>query len=190
MKKQQVGVIGLAVMGKNLALNIVDHGFTVSVYNRSSEKTKDLLGEAIGKEIIGHYTIEDFAASLEIPRRIIMMVKAGEAVDDTIKQLVPLLSKGDLLMDGGNSYYLDTIRRSNDLEKMGFHYLGTGISGGEEGARKGPSIMPGGKEEAYRRMEPILTAISAKVENEPCCTYIGENGAGHFVKMVHNGIIR
>jgi len=188
MKKTQVGVIGLAVMGKNLALNIADHGFSVSVYNRSPGKMEELVKEADGKEISGHISLQDFVDSLEIPRKIILMVKAGEAVDDTIKQLVPLLSKGDLLMDGGNSNYLDTIRRSNELENMGFDYLGTGISGGEEGARKGPSIMPGGKEEAYRRMEPILTSISAKVDNEPCCTFIGENGAGHFVKMVHNGI--
>lgn len=192
MKKQQVGVIGLAVMGKNLALNIADHGFTVSVYNRSSGKTKSLLEEVkeenFNKNINGCYTLEDFVDSLEIPRKIILMVKAGEAVDDTIEQLLPLLSKGDLLMDGGNSYYLDTIRRSKQLEEMGYHYLGTGISGGEEGARKGPSIMPGGKEKAYQLMEEILTTISAKAENEPCCTYIGENGAGHFVKMVHNGI--
>jgi len=188
MEKAQVGVIGLAVMGKNLALNISDHGFRVSVYNRSPKKMEELVKEADGKEISGHINLVNFVDSLEIPRKIILMVKAGEAVDDTIKQLVPLLSKGDLVMDGGNSYYLDTIRRSSELENMGFHYLGTGISGGEEGARKGPSIMPGGKEEAYRMMEPILTSISAKVDNEPCCTYIGENGAGHFVKMVHNGI--
>jgi 6-phosphogluconate dehydrogenase len=189
MKKQQVGVIGLAVMGKNLALNIAEHDFFVSVYNRSSEKTKDILEESsFGEKLIGHYTLEEFVASLETPRKIIMMVKAGDAVDDTIKQLLPLLSKGDLLMDGGNSYYMDTIRRSRELEELGYHYLGTGISGGEEGARKGPAIMPGGKAEAYKMMELILTAISAKVDDEPCSTYIGENGAGHFVKMVHNGI--
>jgi 6-phosphogluconate dehydrogenase len=192
MKKQQVGVIGLAVMGKNLALNIAEHGFFVSVFNRSSQKTKDILAEArneeFGNKLNGFYTLEEFVESLEIPRKIIMMVKAGDAVDDTIKQLLPLISKGDLLVDGGNSYYLDTIRRSKELEEMGYHYLGTGISGGEEGARKGPAIMPGGNEEAYRMIEPILTAISAKVDKEPCSTYIGENGAGHFVKMVHNGI--
>jgi 6-phosphogluconate dehydrogenase len=188
MKKQQVGVIGLAVMGKNLALNIVDHGFSVAVYNRSPKKTDEVIKESEGKNLIGFYTLEEFVASLELPRKIIMMVKAGDAVDATIAQLLPLLSKGDLLMDGGNSYYMDTIRRSKELEEKGLFYLGTGISGGEEGARKGPAIMPGGNEEAYRIMEPVLTAISAKVENEPCSTYIGENGAGHFVKMVHNGI--
>lgn len=188
MKKQQVGVIGLAVMGKNLAMNIADHGFSVSVFNRTPGKISELLKEAAGKDVVGPFTLEEFVESLEIPRKIILMVKAGDAVDETIKQLLPLLDKGDLVMDGGNSYYLDTIRRSRELESMGYLFLGTGISGGEEGARKGPAIMPGGREEAYRRMEPILTAISAKVDGEPCSTYIGENGAGHFVKMVHNGI--
>jgi 6-phosphogluconate dehydrogenase len=188
MKKQQVGVIGLAVMGKNLALNIADHGFSVSVYNRTPEKTNEILKEAEGKNIVGALTLEDYVNSLETPRKIILMVKAGTAVDATIEQLLPLLSEGDLIMDGGNSYYLDTIRRTKELNAKGFLYLGTGISGGEEGARNGPAIMPGGSQEAYEIMEPILTAISAKVEEEPCSTYIGENGAGHFVKMVHNGI--
>ncbi|NLK75708.1 MAG: decarboxylating NADP(+)-dependent phosphogluconate dehydrogenase [Clostridiales bacterium] len=188
MAKQEVGVIGLAVMGKNLALNIVDNGFSVSVYNRTPEKTKELLEEAQGKNIIATYSLEKFVVSLEKPRKIILMVKAGKPVDDMISQLLPLISEGDIIMDGGNSYYMDTIRRSKDLEEKGYHYLGTGISGGEEGARKGPAIMPGGKEEAYHLMENILTAISAKVDNEPCCSYIGGDGAGHFVKMVHNGI--
>lgn len=190
MKKRQVGVIGLAVMGKNLALNIADHGYSVSFYNRTSEKTKELAEEVKGSnlDMAGYFTLEEFVASLETPRRIIMMVKAGEPVDSTIQQLLPYLEKGDLLMDGGNSYYKDTIRRTRELEEKGFFYLGTGISGGEEGARKGPAIMPGGNIRAYQMMEPILTDISAKVDNEPCCTYIGENGAGHFVKMVHNGI--
>lgn len=190
--KQQVGVIGLAVMGKNLALNIAEHGFRVSVYNRSSLKTRELLNEineeAFRSNVEGFYTLEEFVESLELPRKIILMVKAGDAVDETIQQLLPLLSKGDLLMDGGNSYYLDTIRRSKELEKLSIRYLGIGISGGEEGARKGPAIMPGGNQESYALIEPVLTAISAKVEGEPCSTYIGENGAGHFVKMVHNGI--
>jgi 6-phosphogluconate dehydrogenase len=190
--KNQVGVIGLAVMGKNLAYNIADHGFCVSVYNRSQEKTKEVMEEALKESFLerihGYDTLEEFVESLEIPRKIILMVKAGDAVDKTIEKLLPLIAKGDLIMDGGNSYYKDTIRRSKELEELGYHYLGTGISGGEEGARKGPSIMPGGKENAYQIMEKILTTISAKAENEPCCTYIGENGAGHFVKMVHNGI--
>lgn len=188
MKKQQIGVIGLAVMGKNLALNIAEHGFSVSVFNRTSGKTNELLKVADGLNIAGFYTLQEFVDSLEVPRKIILMVKAGEAVDETIQQLLPLLDEGDLLMDGGNSYYPDTIRRSKELEARGIHYLGCGISGGEEGARFGPAIMPGGHIEAYRLMEPVLTAISAKVEGEPCCSYIGENGAGHFVKMVHNGI--
>jgi 6-phosphogluconate dehydrogenase len=188
MKKQQVGVIGLAVMGKNLALNIADHGYSVAVYNRSPEKTEELLKEAEGGNILGTYSLKEFVEALEVPRKIILMVKAGEAVDDTILQLLPLIEQGDLIMDGGNSNYLDTIRRSTELSGSGYYYLGTGISGGEEGARRGPSIMPGGDEEAYKRMENILKDISAKVDNEPCCTYIGKDGAGHFVKMVHNGI--
>ncbi|MDF2541203.1 MAG: yqjI [Herbinix sp.] len=188
MGKQQVGVIGLAVMGKNLALNIADHGYSVSVYNRSSDKTKALLEEAFDKKMEGFDTLEDFVNSLEIPRKIIIMVKAGAAVDDTIKALLPLISEGDVLMDGGNSYYKDTIQRSEELETKGILYLGSGISGGEEGARNGPAIMPGGNKDAYKIMESILTDISAKVNKEPCCSYIGPNGAGHFVKMVHNGI--
>ncbi len=196
LMSRQIGVIGLAVMGKNLALNIAENGFRVAVYNRSYQKTKELISEISGEaseEVLrnnleGFQTLEEFVEALELPRKIIMMVKAGDAVDDTIRQLLPLLSKGDILMDGGNSYYLDTIRRSAELEELGIHYLGTGISGGEEGARKGPAIMPGGRREAYELLEPVLTAISAKVEGEPCSTYIGENGAGHFVKMVHNGI--
>ncbi len=190
--KRQVGVIGLAVMGKNLALNIAENGFQVAVYNRSSLKTEEMMTEisqeAFRGNLEGFYTLEEFVESLEKPRKIILMVKAGDAVDDTIVQLLPLLSKDDVLMDGGNSYYLDTIRRSKELEKHGILYLGTGISGGEEGARKGPAIMPGGNMEAYEMLEPILTAISAKVGEEPCSSYIGVNGAGHFVKMVHNGI--
>lgn len=188
MKKQQIGVIGLAVMGKNLALNIADHGYSVAVYNRTPDKTNELSEEYGDKDILGFYSLKEFADSLDTPRRIILMVKAGEAVDDTIHKLLPYLDKGDILMDGGNSYYLDTMRRSKELEEKGFYYLGTGISGGEEGARKGPAIMSGGAREAYDRLEPVLTAISAKVGQDACSTYIGENGAGHFVKMVHNGI--
>ena len=188
MKKQEIGVIGLAVMGKNLALNIADHGFSVSVYNRSEEKTKKLLEETEFDNVVGAYTIKEFVESLEQPRKIILMVKAGQAVDDTIDLLLPHLSEGDIVMDGGNSFYKDTIRRSKSLEGQGIHYLGIGISGGEEGARNGPSIMPGGAKEAYHLVEEILTTISAQVSKEPCCTYIGSDGAGHFVKMVHNGI--
>ena len=188
LMKQQVGLIGLAVMGKNLALNIADHGYSVAIYNRSEEKTNELLQEAKAKRIVGYFTVQEFVEALDKPRKIILMVKAGDAVDATIKQLIPFISEGDVLMDGGNSNYLDTIRRSRELEALGINYLGTGISGGEEGARNGPSIMPGGKEEAYDLMKEILTDISAKVDMEPCCTYIGNDGAGHFVKMVHNGI--
>lgn len=188
MNKKQVGVIGLAVMGKNLALNIADHGYPISVYNRTADKTKELISETSNKSIIGTYTIEEFVNSLEQPRKIIMMVKAGEAVDATIKQLIPHMSQGDVLIDGGNSYYFDTIRRNKELLATGIHFIGAGISGGEEGARKGPAIMPGGEEHAYKLIESVLTDISAKVDGQPCCTYIGNNGAGHFVKMVHNGI--
>lgn len=188
MIKQNVGLIGLAVMGKNLALNIADHGYSVSVYNRSREKTDNLVNEARGKKIVGTYSLEEFVGSVEKPRKIILMVKAGKAVDDMIEQLLPLLSPGDLLMDGGNSNYIDSMERSKRLDKMNIHYLGTGISGGEEGARNGPAIMPGGTLEAYKMMEKILTDISAKVGSAPCSTYIGRDGAGHFVKMVHNGI--
>lgn len=188
MSKQQIGVIGLAVMGKNLALNIADHGYSVSVYNRSPEKTKELMEESHRINLVGTFTLEEFVQSLEQPRKIILMVKAGDAVDATIRQLLPYLSQGDILIDGGNSYYIDTIRRYNELEAQGFNFIGTGISGGEEGARFGPAIMPGGDEQAYKLVEPILNDISAKVDGDPCCTYIGSNGAGHFVKMVHNGI--
>lgn len=188
MGKNQIGVIGLAVMGKNLALNIESRGFNVSVYNRSREKTDELVAEAAGKNLTGLYSVEDFVNSLESPRKIIIMVKAGKPVDDTIAQLKPYLSQGDIIIDGGNSFFPDTIRRSRELEAQGFRFIGTGISGGEEGALKGPSIMPGGSREAYGMLEPILTAISAKVQGDPCCTYIGSDGAGHYVKMVHNGI--
>ncbi len=188
MGKQQIGVIGLAVMGKNLALNIESKGFSVSVYNRTREKTEAFLKEAEGKNITGTYSIEEFVNSLETPRKIIIMVKAGKPVDDTIEQLKPYLSKGDILIDGGNSFFMDTIRRNKELEAQGYRYIGTGISGGEEGALKGPAIMPGGQKDAYDLVAPILTAIAAKVGDDPCCTYIGADGAGHYVKMVHNGI--
>lgn len=188
MAKQFVGVIGLAVMGKNLALNIADHGYSVAVYNRSKEKTENLLDEVKGKDLIGTFSLEEFVDSLEKPRKIILMVKAGKPVDDMILQLIPLIDKGDLLMDGGNSNYLDTIERSKRLESKGIHFLGTGISGGEKGARNGPAIMPGGSKEAYTIVDKMLKDISAHVGSEPCSTYIGKDGAGHFVKMVHNGI--
>ena len=188
MAKQQIGVIGLAVMGKNLALNIESRGFSVSVYNRSPEKTHDLLKEAEGKNLSGAFSVEEFVGSLEIPRKILIMVQAGKATDATIEQLLPFLDQGDIIIDGGNAYFPDTVRRSKDLEGKGFRFIGAGVSGGEEGALKGPSIMPGGQESAYQLVEPILTAISAKIDGEACSTYIGPGGAGHYVKMVHNGI--
>ncbi|NOU76239.1 NADP-dependent phosphogluconate dehydrogenase [Paenibacillus sp. LMG 31458] len=188
MSKQQIGVVGLAVMGKNLALNIESRGFTVSVFNRSAEKTKELLQEAPGKQLVGTYSIEEFVQSLEVPRKILIMVKAGGPTDDTINQLVPYLDKGDILIDGGNAFFPDTQRRNKELAEQGIRFVGTGVSGGEEGALKGPAIMPGGQEDAYKLVEPILTAISAKVGDDACCTYIGPDGAGHYVKMVHNGI--
>ncbi|MFU1718854.1 NADP-dependent phosphogluconate dehydrogenase [Bacillus velezensis] len=188
MSKQQIGVIGLAVMGKNLALNIESRGFSVSVYNRSSSKTEEFLEEAKGKNVVGTYSIEEFVQSLETPRKILLMVKAGTATDATIQSLLPHLEKDDILIDGGNTYYKDTQRRNKELAESGIHFIGTGVSGGEEGALKGPSIMPGGQKEAHELVKPILEAISAKVDGEACTTYIGPDGAGHYVKMVHNGI--
>jgi 6-phosphogluconate dehydrogenase len=189
MTKQQIGVIGLAVMGKNLALNIESRGYSVAVYNRSYDKTEAFLkNEAEGKNFAGAETVEEFVNLLEKPRKILLMVKAGTATDATIDALKPYLEEGDILIDGGNTFFQDTIRRNKELETAGFHFIGTGVSGGEEGALKGPAIMPGGKKEAYELVQPIFEAISAKVEGDPCCTYIGPNGAGHYVKMVHNGI--
>ncbi|MFD4706660.1 NADP-dependent phosphogluconate dehydrogenase [Gottfriedia sp. NPDC058432] len=188
MAKQQIGVIGLAVMGKNLALNIESRGFSISVYNRSVEKTEEFLKEAKGKNVVGTFSIEEFVNSLETPRKILIMVKAGAPTDSTIEQLLPHLDKGDILIDGGNTYYKDTQRRNKMLSDSGIHFIGTGVSGGEEGALKGPSIMPGGQKEAFELVKPIFEAIAAKVNNEPCTTYIGPDGAGHYVKMVHNGI--
>lgn len=189
MSKQQIGVVGLAVMGKNLALNIESRGYSVAVYNRSFEKTEEFLKtEAEGKNFVGAATVEEFVNSLEKPRKILLMVKAGAATDATIDSLRPYLEDGDILIDGGNTFFQDTIRRNKELESTGIHFIGTGVSGGEEGALKGPSIMPGGQKEAYELVEPIFKAISAKVGDDACCTYIGPNGAGHYVKMVHNGI--
>jgi 6-phosphogluconate dehydrogenase len=188
MAKQQIGVIGLAVMGKNLALNIESRGYSVAVYNRSREKTDEFLKEAEGKNIVGTYSIEEFVNALEKPRKILLMVKAGAPTDATIEQLKPYLEKGDILIDGGNTYFKDTQRRNKELAELGIHFIGTGVSGGEEGALKGPSIMPGGQKEAHELVRPIFEAIAAKVNGEPCTTYIGPDGAGHYVKMVHNGI--
>ncbi|ALX13781.1 phosphogluconate dehydrogenase (NADP(+)-dependent, decarboxylating) [Burkholderia cepacia JBK9] len=190
MGKQAIGVIGLAVMGRNLALNIESRGYAVSVYNRSREKTDELIAEFPGRNLVPTYTLEAFVASLETPRRILMMVKAGEATDATIASLKPLLEKGDVLIDGGNTHFTDTIRRNQELAQSGLHFIGTGVSGGEEGALRGPSIMPGGQRDAYDLVEPILKQIAAKApsDGEPCVAYMGPDGAGHYVKMVHNGI--
>lgn len=185
---QQIGVMGLAVMGKNLAFNIESKGYSVAVYNRSRSKTDDMMKEAEGKNIVPAYTIEEFVQLLERPRKILLMVKAGEATDATINQVLPYLEEGDILIDGGNAFFKDTQRRNKELSEKGIHFIGAGVSGGEEGALHGPSIMPGGQKEAYELVAPILRDISAKVDEEPCTTYIGPDGSGHYVKMVHNGI--
>lgn len=177
-------------MGRNLALNIESRGYAVSVYNRSREKTDELIAEFPDRKLVPAYTLEEFVASLETPRRILLMVKAGEATDATITALKPLLDKGDVLIDGGNTHFTDTIRRNQELAQAGLHFIGTGVSGGEEGALRGPSIMPGGQRDAYDLVEPILKQIAAKApaDGEPCVAYMGPDGAGHYVKMVHNGI--
>jgi 6-phosphogluconate dehydrogenase len=186
---QSFGVIGLAVMGENLALNVERNGFPVSVYNRSRDKTDAFMQKrAGGKNVVPTYTIEEFVASLERPRKILIMVKAGAPVDAVIEQLKPLLDEGDILIDGGNSLFSDTARRAKELEAAKFTFIGMGVSGGEEGALNGPSLMPGGTESAYQYLEPILTRIAAQVQDGACVTYIGPGGAGHYVKMVHNGI--
>ena len=190
MKKANIGLVGLAVMGENLVMNMESKGFTVAVYNRTAEKVKNFVeGRAAGKNIIGTYSLEELAANLEKPRKIMMMVKAGQAVDDLIEQLLPHLEEGDILIDGGNSNFPDTIRRTAYVESKGLLYVGCGVSGGEEGALKGPSMMPGGSKAAWEHVKPIFQGICAKVEDgTACCDWVGENGAGHFVKMVHNGI--
>lgn len=187
--KADVGLIGLAVMGQNLALNIARKGYSVAVYNRTAERTKKFVEERVRSEkVLPTYSIEDFINSLSKPRKIILMVKAGQPVDDMINELLSHLEKGDLLIDGGNSHFADTDRRLNELAKEGILYLGMGVSGGEYGALHGPSLMPGGTREAYGLVEEILIKIAAKTEDGPCCTYVGNGSAGHFVKMVHNGI--
>ncbi len=185
-----IGLIGLAVMGENLVLNMANHGFRVSVFNRTPERVdKFLAGGAKGKSIYGYHELKEFVQSLERPRKVMLMVKAGKPVDDLIDQLIPLLEPGDVIIDGGNSHYPDTGRRTAYIESKGLLFIGTGVSGGEEGALKGPSIMPGGSKAAWPLVKPLFQAIAAKVEGGiPCCEWVGENGAGHFVKMVHNGI--
>lgn len=189
MSKQQIGVVGMAVMGKNLALNIESRGYSVALFNRTGAKTTAVVEEHPDKNFKATYTIKEFVESIEKPRRILLMVKAGPATDATIQELLPHLDKGDILIDGGNTFFKDTMRRNEELANSGINFIGTGVSGGEEGALKGPSIMPGGQKEAYELVAPILEQISAKAEDgAPCVTYIGPNGAGHYVKMVHNGI--
>lgn len=186
---QSFGVIGLAVMGENIALNIERNGFPIAVYNRSREKTDAFMkNRAQGKNAVATYSLEEFVGALERPRRILMMVQAGKPVDAVIGQLKPLLDPDDMIIDGGNSLYEDTERRVKDLEAAGFNFIGMGVSGGEEGALNGPSLMPGGSKAAYDAIEPIVTKIAAQVDDGPCVTYIGKGGSGHFVKMVHNGI--
>jgi 6-phosphogluconate dehydrogenase len=190
MRKQNIGLIGLGVMGQNLILNMEDKGYLIAVYNRTSAKTENFIkGTAKGKNILASYSLEEFVNSLESPRKIILLVKQGKPVDDFIVKLIPLLDKGDLIIDAGNSYFKDTVRRNKELNDLGLLFIGTGISGGEEGALKGPAIMPGGQKEAYALVEDIFKKIAAKAyDGVPCVSYIGPGGAGHFVKMVHNGI--
>jgi len=189
-QKADIGVVGLAVMGQNLILNMNDHGYTVVAFNRTVSKIDDFLAkEAKGTKVRGAKSLQDLADQLSIPRKVMLMVKADEAVDEMIEALLPVLEKGDIIIDGGNSNFKDTIRREAYVRSKGLFYIGTGVSGGEEGARLGPSIMPGGTKEAWPHVKPILQAIAAKVEDgSPCCEWVGEGGAGHYVKMVHNGI--
>ena len=191
MDKQVFGLIGLGVMGQNFVLNVERNGFEVAVYNRTAETTeKYIAGPAAGKNIKPAYTLKEFVDSLESPRKIMLLVKAGAPVDATIQQLIPLLDKGDLIIDGGNSFFLDTERRAKELESQGFNFFGMGVSGGEEGALWGPSLMPGGSRDAYKEVEPIMNAVAAKADEdgESCVTYLGPGGSGHYVKMAHNGI--
>ncbi|NJN95977.1 MAG: decarboxylating NADP(+)-dependent phosphogluconate dehydrogenase [Anaerolineales bacterium] len=190
MSNADIGLIGLAVMGQNLVLNMNDHGFKVAVFNRTVSVVDEFInGNAKGTQIVGAHSIEEFVGLLKKPRRVMLLVKAGQAVDDFIEKLIPHLEPGDIIMDGGNSNYQDSIRRTAYVESKGLLYIGTGVSGGEEGARNGPSIMPGGSPAAWPHVKPIFQAIAAKVDDgSPCCDWVGENGAGHFVKMVHNGI--
>jgi 6-phosphogluconate dehydrogenase len=185
---QQIGVVGVGVMGKSLALNFESKGYSVAVYDISQEKVESVIKEHKGKNIQGSWNVNDFIGSLELPRKILLMVNAGPITDKAIESLLPYLDKGDIVIDGGNSNYEDTIRRNHYLSEKGIHFIGAGVSGGEEGALTGPSIMPSGDKTAYDVVAPMLTAISAKVDGEDCCTYIGPDGAGHYVKMVHNGI--
>src|SRR6202011_3403285 len=185
-----IGLIGLAVMGQNLVLNMNDHGYKVAVFNRTTSKVDEFLNdEAKGTQVVGTHSAKELCAALKLPRRVMLMVKAGEVVDQTIEHVLPYLEKGDILIDGGNSLFTDTNRRTKEVAAKGILFIGTGVSGGEEGARLGPSIMPGGNPAAWPHVKEIFQAIAAKVaDGTPCCDWVGENGAGHYVKMVHNGI--
>ncbi|WP_319380571.1 decarboxylating NADP(+)-dependent phosphogluconate dehydrogenase [Thiomicrorhabdus sp.] len=187
--KADIGLIGLAVMGQNLVLNMTDHGFKVAVYNRSRQKTDEFIAaEPNNEKLFPYFDLESFVAGLSVPRKVMLMVKAGEVVDLFIDQLLPLLEPGDIIIDGGNSLYTDSNRRTAELQEKGILFIGSGVSGGEEGARHGPSIMPGGNPQAWEAVKPIFQSISAKADDQPCCDWVGEGGAGHYVKMVHNGI--
>ncbi|ALD15071.1 6-phosphogluconate dehydrogenase [Buchnera aphidicola (Aphis glycines)] len=188
MLKQQIGIVGMAVMGRNLALNIASKNYRVSIFNRTKSITEEIIKKSKKINIFPYFSIEHFIKSLEKPRCVLLMIKSGSPTDKTIASIIPYLEAGDILIDGGNTFYKDTIRRSNDLFKKGIHFIGMGVSGGEFGALNGPSIMPGGSKEAYKLIFPILKDISAKFNGEPCVTYIGPNGSGHYVKMIHNGI--
>jgi 6-phosphogluconate dehydrogenase len=182
------GVIGLAVMGRNLALNIEEHGFRVAVWNLEAPATDKFLADNKGKKLVGTKSLGELVSSLERPRRILMMIMAGKPVDSVLEQLKPILQPGDVVIDGGNTHFAETRRREEDMRKSGFHFVGMGVSGGEEGARRGPSLMPGGTDEAWTALKPVLEAIAAKTDSGPCVTHVGPDGAGHYVKMVHNGI--
>jgi 6-phosphogluconate dehydrogenase len=190
MSKADIGLVGLAVMGENLVLNMESHGYTVAVFNRTTSKVDDFVnGRGKGKNVVGTHTVEEFVSALERPRKVMIMVKAGGPVDAFIEQVIPFLEEGDIIIDGGNSHFPDTIRRTKYVESKGLLFIGTGVSGGEEGALLGPSIMPGGSSKAWEFVKPIFQSIAAKVEDgTPCCDWVGQDGAGHFVKMVHNGI--
>jgi len=188
MFKQQIGVIGMAVMGRNLALNMASHGYSVAIYNRSPDKTEEVMAQHPGSGLVPFHDIERFVAALETPRRVLLMVKAGEATDKMIDALKPHLAPGDIVIDAGNTHYQDTRRRAAELKALGLEFIGTGVSGGEEGALRGPAIMPGGEPHAYELVAPIFERIAARVDDQPCVAYMGPDGAGHYVKMVHNGI--
>ncbi|MCP8968098.1 NADP-dependent phosphogluconate dehydrogenase [Ectobacillus ponti] len=188
MPKQQIGVVGVGVMGKSLALNFESKGYSVALYDISEERVNAIVAENSGKNLIGTHKVEDFINSLELPRKILLMVNAGDITDKAIDSLFPYLEKGDILIDGGNTYFEDTVRRNKRLAENGINFIGAGVSGGQEGALKGPSIMPGGQKEAYEKVKDMLENIAAKVNGEACCSYVGPDGAGHYVKMVHNGI--